>query len=180
MQYHAFISFPVITVISLYTEINIFSIAKKWTKVQNLTADISGQKVLVRARLHTSRGTGDLVKYLFYVTVMLSGPETMAGHEQVKMTYQITFWAVMITSFLKKYSQSNFSFNTWFGQSRSKFGRTLSFGLPLFQVLSFRCDSTIVEQWNLEFYVVNVLFFRKAVFHHLEGSPVHCSSYLCC
>ncbi|XP_031564101.1 aspartate--tRNA ligase, cytoplasmic-like [Actinia tenebrosa] len=32
--------------------------SRKWTKVQNLTADLSGQKVLVRARLHTSRGTG--------------------------------------------------------------------------------------------------------------------------
>jgi len=32
--------------------------SRKWTKVQNLTEDLVGKQVLIRARLHTSRGTG--------------------------------------------------------------------------------------------------------------------------
>ena len=36
--------------------------ARVWTKVKELTAESVGKRVLVRARLHTTRGTGrDLV-----------------------------------------------------------------------------------------------------------------------
>ena len=34
-------------------------IAKVWTKVKDLTVDSVGKRVLVRARLHTTRGTGN-------------------------------------------------------------------------------------------------------------------------
>ena len=32
--------------------------AKVWTKVKDLTSEAVGKRVLVRARLHTTRGTG--------------------------------------------------------------------------------------------------------------------------
>ena len=42
--------------------VNLFSVviftARVWTKVKELTADSVGKRVLVRARLHTTRGTG--------------------------------------------------------------------------------------------------------------------------
>ena len=38
--------------------------AKVWTKVKELTAESVGKRVLVRARLHTTRGTG---KHLVFV-----------------------------------------------------------------------------------------------------------------
>ena len=37
-------------------------IAKVWTKVKDLTVDTVGKRVLFRARLHTTRGTGNHTK----------------------------------------------------------------------------------------------------------------------
>ena len=34
-------------------------VGRKWTPVKNLTSDLVGSTVLVRGRLHNSRGTGN-------------------------------------------------------------------------------------------------------------------------
>ena len=41
-------------------------VAKVWTKVKDLTSEAVGKRVLVRARLHTTRGTGSTLSCLFF------------------------------------------------------------------------------------------------------------------
>ena len=44
-----------------------------WTKVKDLLPEKAGEKVLVRGRLHTSRGTGEKLFYIIFTSELLSG-----------------------------------------------------------------------------------------------------------